>query len=65
MSQYWSFEQSFEFIAVLIFTTGLAFQIPVVQIVLGLLGIISGQKMLSVWKYVIVITTALEVAALR
>ena len=45
--------------AVLIFTTGLSFQIPVIQIVLGLLNIISGQTMLSAWKYVIVISTIL------
>ena len=56
---FWSFDQYFDFIAVLIFTTGLAFQVPVVQVVLGLLGIISGQKMLSAWKYVVVIATTL------
>jgi len=56
---FWSFDQYFDFIAVLIFTTGLAFQVPVVQIILGLLGIVSGQTMLSAWKYVVVIATAL------
>ena len=49
----------FDFVATLIFTTGLSFQIPVIQIVLGLLNIISGQTMLSAWKYVIVISTIL------
>ena len=44
---FWSFNQYFDFIALLIFATGIAFQIPVIQIVLGLLGIITGQKMLS------------------
>jgi len=56
---FWSFDQYFDFIAVLIFTTGLAFQVPVVQIILGLLGLVSGQSMLSAWKYVVVIATAL------
>ena len=56
---FWSFDQYFDFIAVLIFTTGLAFQVPVVQIILGLLGIVSGQTMLSTWKYVVVIATTL------
>ena len=56
---FWSFAQYFDFIAVLIFTTGLAFQVPVVQIVLGLLGIVSGEKMLSLWKYVVVLSTIL------
>jgi len=40
-----------------LFATGLAFQVPAVQVVLGLLGIVTGEKMLSAWKYVIVICT--------
>jgi sec-independent protein translocase protein TatC len=44
---------------VLIFTTGLSFQVPIIQFILGFLDIISGQKMLSVWKYVIIISTIL------
>jgi len=54
---FWSFDQYFDFVAVLLFATGLSFQVPAVQIVLGLLGIVSGTKMLSAWKYVIVICT--------
>ena len=49
---FWSFNQYFDFVAALIFATGIAFQIPIIQIVLGLFGIISGQNMLSAWKYV-------------
>lgn len=56
---FWSFDQYFDFIAVLIFTTGLAFQVPVIQVILGLLGVVSGQNMLSAWKYVVVIATTL------
>tara|TARA_B110000444_G_C18839042_1_gene597778 strand:+ start:1805 stop:2578 length:774 start_codon:yes stop_codon:yes gene_type:complete len=56
---FWSFDQYFDFIAVLIFTTGLAFQVPVLQIIVGFLGIFSGEKMLSAWKYVIVGATIL------
>jgi sec-independent protein translocase protein TatC len=54
---FWSFNQYFDFVAVLIFVTGLSFQIPIIQLVLGLLGIISGQTMLSAWKYVVVVST--------
>ena len=54
---FWSFDQYFDFVAVLLFTTGLAFQVPVVQVILGVLGIISGQQMLTAWKYVIVVCT--------
>jgi sec-independent protein translocase protein TatC len=56
---FWSFDQYFDFVAVLLFATGLAFQVPAVQVVLGLLGIVTGQKMLAAWKYVIVICTVL------
>jgi len=54
---FWSFDQYFDFLAVLLFATGLAFQVPAIQVVLGLLGIITGTKMLSAWKYVVVIST--------
>ena len=43
--------------AVLIFATGLAFQIPIIKVVLGLFGIVSGQTMLSAWKYIVVLST--------
>lgn len=56
---FWSFDQYFNFLSVLIFTTGLSFQVPIIQVVLGLFGIVSGKKMLSAWKYVIVISTIL------
>ena len=54
---FWSFDQYFDFISVLLFATGLDFQVPAVQVVLGLLGIVTGEKMLAAWKYVIVICT--------
>jgi sec-independent protein translocase protein TatC len=36
------------------FSTGLAFQVPIVQTLLGILGIVSSQQMLSGWRYVLV-----------
>ena len=56
---FWSFDQYFNFISVLIFATGLSFQVPILQFILGFLGIITGQKMLESWKYVLIITTIL------
>jgi len=53
----WSFDQYFDFIVVLFYSTGLAFQIPIFQIILGLLNIISGQKMLDLWRYVVLGST--------
>jgi sec-independent protein translocase protein TatC len=56
---FWSFDKYFDFITILLFATGLAFQIPAIQIILGLLGFVTGEKMLFYWKYVVVICTIL------
>jgi len=54
---FWSFEQYFDFIIILIFLNSLTFQVPSAQIILGLLGIVSGKKMLSYWKYIVIVCT--------
>jgi len=54
---FWSFDQYFEFILVLFYSTGLAFQIPIIQILLGLLNIISARQMLAAWRYIILVST--------
>jgi sec-independent protein translocase protein TatC len=59
LEPFWSFDQYFEFILVLFYSTGLAFQIPILQILLGLLNIVSPQLMLSAWRYVILVSTVL------
>jgi sec-independent protein translocase protein TatC len=51
----WSFSQYCDFILVLFYTTAIAFQIPILQIILGVLGVVSGANMLKLWKYVILI----------
>lgn len=56
---FWSFDQYFEFILVLFYSTGLAFQIPILQILLGLLNIVSPQQMLGAWRYIILVSTVL------
>ncbi len=53
VEQAWSIDRYFEFVLLLMFSTGLAFQIPVVQALLGFLGIVSSKTMLSGWKYVL------------
>ncbi|XP_024382849.1 sec-independent protein translocase protein TATC, chloroplastic [Physcomitrium patens] len=50
----WSIDQYFEFVLVLMFSTGLSFQVPVIQLLLGQTGLITGDQMLSVWRYVVV-----------
>jgi len=53
VEQLWSIDRYFEFVLLLLFSTGLAFQIPVIQVLLGLLGIVSSDRMLSGWRYVL------------
>jgi len=53
VEQLWSIDRYFEFVLLLLFSTGIAFQIPVIQLLLGLTGIVSSRKMLSGWRYVI------------
>ena len=53
VEQSWSIDKYFEFVLLLLFSTGLAFQIPVIQLLLGYLGIVSSQRMLSGWRYVV------------
>ncbi|RDX71824.1 Sec-independent protein translocase protein TATC, chloroplastic [Mucuna pruriens] len=50
----WSIDQYFEFVLVLMFSTGISFQVPVIQFLLGQLGLVSGDQMLSIWRYVVV-----------
>lgn len=53
VEQAWSIDRYFEFVLLLMFSTGLAFQIPIVQLLLGVLGIATSKQMLSGWRYVI------------
>jgi len=50
----WSIDQYFEFVLVLLLSTGLSFQVPVIQLLLGATGVVSSQQMLSAWRYVVV-----------
>lgn len=56
----WSFEQYFDFILVLLVSTGLAFQVPIIQIIIGLLDIISPNQMLRSWKYILLLSTIIS-----
>jgi sec-independent protein translocase protein TatC len=54
VEQIWSIDRYFEFVLLLLFSTGLAFQVPIVQILLSFLGIVSSEKMLSGWRYILI-----------
>lgn len=51
-----SIDQYFEFILSMGFATGIAFQVPVLQVVLGLLNILKSDQLFSVWRYVVVMS---------
>lgn len=53
VEQLWSIDRYFEFVLLLLFSTGLAFQIPIVQLLLGVLGIVSSKQMISGWRFVV------------
>lgn len=59
VEQLWSIDKYFEFVLLLMFSTGLAFQIPIIQLLLGYLGIVSSQQMLSGWRLIILGATVL------
>ncbi|HEY9596456.1 MAG TPA: twin-arginine translocase subunit TatC, partial [Cyanophyceae cyanobacterium] len=54
VEQSWSIEKYFEPVLALMFCTGIAFQIPIIQLLLGFLGIVSSKQMLSGWRVVVV-----------
>lgn len=53
VQQLWSIDKYFKFVLLLMFSTGLAFQIPVIQLLLGSLKIVSSETMFKGWRYVI------------
>lgn len=53
VEQLWSIDRYFEFVLLLLFSTGLAFQIPIVQLLLGVLGIVSSKQMASGWRIIV------------
>jgi sec-independent protein translocase protein TatC len=54
VEQLWSIDRYFEFVLLLLFSVGLAFQIPVIQFLLGFLGIVSSKQMLAGWRFVVI-----------
>lgn len=59
VEQRWSIDSYFGTVLLLMFSTGLAFQVPIIQLLLGHLGIVSSRQMLSGWRYVILISVIL------
>ena len=49
----WSIERYLDFVLLLMVATGLAFQLPVLQLLLGVLGLVRWRAMLGAWRWVI------------
>ena len=49
----WSIERYLDFVLLLMLATGLAFQLPVLQLLLGLFGLITWTRMLAAWRWVV------------
>ena len=56
----WSINKYFDFVLLLMSSTALAFQLPILQFILGSLGIITTQKMLSNWRLVVISSAILS-----
>ncbi len=52
----WSIEKYLDFVLLLIVGTGLSFQIPILQFLLGFLGLIKWKQMLSAWRWVLILS---------
>lgn len=59
VEQAWSIAAYFDFVLLLMFCTGLVFQVPVLQYILASLGIVSSNQMLKTWRYVILLSVVL------
>ena len=50
----WSIERYLDFVLLLMVATALAFQLPVLQLLLAALGLVQAKTMLSAWRFVVV-----------
>ncbi len=50
---FWSIEKYLDFVLLLMISTGLAFQIPILQLLLGIFGIIHWKQMMAGWRWVL------------
>ncbi len=52
----WSIERYLDFVLLLMVATALAFQLPVLQLLLGALGLIDAASMLRAWRWVVLVS---------
>ena len=52
----WSIERYLDFVLLLMVATALAFQLPVLQLLLGALGLLDAPRMLAAWRWVVLLS---------
>lgn len=52
----WSIERYMDFVLLLMVATALAFQLPVLQLLLGVLGVLDAPTMLRAWRWVVLLS---------
>jgi sec-independent protein translocase protein TatC len=52
----WSIERYLDFVLLLMVATALAFQLPVLQLLLGALGLLDAATMLAAWRWVVLVS---------
>ena len=56
----WSIERYFDFILLLMASTAIAFQLPILQFILGAFGIISAELMITNWRLVVLFSAIIS-----
>ena len=49
----WSIERYLDFVLLLMLATGLSFQLPILQLLLGAFGLLKSKQMLGAWRWVV------------
>lgn len=59
LEPFWSFTEYFDFSTTLFLGTAIVFQLPILQVIVNIVGLVSLDLMKNSWKYIILISTIL------
>jgi len=62
ISQDWSIDRYIGFVTRLVFWIGVAFELPLIVAILSRMGFVTGPKLLSVWRYAIIVIAMVAAA---
>lgn len=57
---FWSFNQYFKFISTLFFSTGIVFQIPIIQVLLSIFRVVDPKIMLQFWRSILLVASIIS-----